>query len=315
MAVLQISACTYRRPEGLRALFASLAAMHLPAGVAVSLCIVDNDTLPSAQALVGTLGASLDFEVRYVHEARPGIPMARNRALALAGDADYVAFIDDDETVEPDWLVELWAMARCSGAHFVQGPVIMQVKSPHDQWWLETVFFRLRSFPDGAPRSESWTNNVLIDMAFVREKGLCFDERLALDGGEDTLFFQDMVRSGGRGVFALKARVRECQPPARLNWSWGMQRQYRTGVTRANTVRLRRSRPVALAYCLVRSAAMAAVGCSHLLTCPLRGRRGLANGIALLCRSAGILLGAFGARHLEYGRGPGAPAGDKSTAG
>ena len=302
MPSLQISACTFRRPEGLQALFASLAQLVRPDGVEVSVCVVDNDTVPSAEALVMQLGAGLDMPVHYVHEPRPGIPMARNRVLEAAAEVDYVAFIDDDETAEPGWLVALWDMACQSGAHFVQGPVVMTVEDADDRWWLDTVFFRQRSFPDGAARRESWTNNVLVDMAFIRDRAIRFDERLALDGGEDTLFFQDMVRAGGRGVFATAARVREVQPAQRLRWSWGMQRQYRNGISRANTMLLRRAWPVTLVYCLVRGAGMAVIGLAQLIRLPIHGRRAVADSLGLLCRCGGILMGAVGVRHLEYAR-------------
>ncbi|MEL6829488.1 MAG: glycosyltransferase family A protein [Pseudomonadota bacterium] len=302
MTKIQISACTYRRPDGLRSLLKSIQDITVPQDMSLSVCIVDNDTEPSAEDLVNQIAATFPWPINYAHEAEPGIPMARNRALDEASDADFIAFVDDDETVEPDWLEALWTMAQRSNADFIQGPVRMTVADVTDAWWLKTLFFKLSEFPDGTPRHESWSNNVLVDLRFVRAHDIRFDETLALDGGTDTLFFQDMVRAGARGVFAANAWVIEEQPSSRLRWKWAMQRQFRYGVTRANTVMMRRGRLTALTHCIFRSGGMAVIGSGLLVSGLVRGRVGLADGIALWSRSIGVLAGMTGHRHREYKR-------------
>ena len=302
MTKIQISACTYRRPDGLRALLESIRDLVVPESVSLSVCVIDNDTAPSAKPLIDEIAKTFPFDLGYAHEPMPGIPMARNRALDEAADADYLAFVDDDETVEVDWLCALLRMAKQSGAQFVQGPVRMTVADTADAWWLKTRFFRLHVFPDGAQRNESWSNNVLLDMRFVREHGVRFDEALALDGGTDTLFFQDLVRAGADGVFAANAWVVEEQPPTRLQWRWAMQRQFRYGVTRANVVMMRQKPIGAIAHCIVRSGGMAVVGTAMFLSSLVRGRVGFADGVAFWSRSLGVLAGMTGHRHREYQR-------------
>ena len=297
-----VCACTYLRPEALAALLDSLRQLEMPTDARVEFCIVDNDVLPSSREQVRAACTGFDRPLRYVHEPSPGIPAARNRALREAGDEGYIAFVDDDETVDPAWLVELLNVARATGATFVQGAVELRVEDPSDRWWLDTEPFRLKSFPDRAPRHESWTNNVLVDMAFVARTGCRFDDALRFDGGSDTLFFQDIVRRGGTGAFAARAVVFEVQPRSRLTWRWALQRQYRYGTTRANTVLLRESRAHALAYCLVRGSGMLVRGVAGLATAVVRGRRGLVDGLAFLSRGTGVLLGGLGVRRLEYAR-------------
>ncbi len=51
-----------------------------------------------------------NWPVEYVAEPERGIARARNRAVAACADVDFVAFIDDDEVPEPDWLSRC---ARC----------------------------------------------------------------------------------------------------------------------------------------------------------------------------------------------------------
>ena len=213
-----------------------------------------------------------------------------------------MAFVDDDETVAPDWLVELVAVARDTGAAFVQGPLTMTVENSEDSWWLESGFFRQKSFADRALRHESWTNNVLIDLAFIIGHGCRFDAALQFDGGGDTLFFQDVVAAGGEGRFAAKAIVYEVQSPKRLTWKWALLRHYRYGITRANTSLLRRSRLRSLGYCGLRGSAMLVLGILSMPRGFLLGRRGFADGLALIARGCGVILGFFGGKRREYSR-------------
>lgn len=295
-----IGACTFRRPQGLAALLESLARLEPVPGMDLSVVIVDNDAEPSAQAVVAA--ARMPWPLRYVHETNPGIPFARNRVLREAGTEGFLAFVDDDETVAPGWLRRLIEVQRRTGAEFVQGPVVMSVEQERDAWWLASAFFRQNSFADLAPLRESWTNNVLIDLGFVHRHGLQFEESLRFEGGEDTLFFQDMVARGGQGRFAREALVYEVQPAARLRWRWGMMRQYRYGITRAKTALMRRARGAAAGYCLLRGSAMIVLGLLKLPSALVTGRTGLAAGAALLARGTGVFAGLLGGNREEYGR-------------
>ncbi len=300
--VITVCACTYRRPEQLLELLHSFSGLKAPNGTEVRVCIVDNDIDTSAQAVVNALSGDLPFSLKYVHEKQPGIPSARNRALAEASDSHFLVFVDDDETVAPDWLVELYKVASETSAVFVQGPVEMTVEEPTDSWWLDTVFFQQKVYPDRSVRKESWSNNVMLNMTLLSQLNCSFDDQLRYDGGSDTLFFQDIVRKGGVGRYAAKARVFEVQPKSRLSWRWALQRQFRFGITRVNTLKLRHSAIKTYAYCLVRGVGMVVWGTGNLMLAIIRGKRGIADGMAYFARASGVFLGAFGVRRLEYAR-------------
>lgn len=297
-----LGACTFRRPEGMRDLLRSVAKLRPVESVELEVVIVDNDETPSAETLVKEMSASLPYPCRYVHEPRPGIPQARNRLLSESLSADFLLFVDDDETVDPQLISEHLRIQRQTGASFVQGPCVMTVEDAADTWWLDTAFFSQKTFPDGAPRHESWSNNVLIDMAFIKDSGVRFDDTLRYAGGSDTVFFQDMIRAGGSGAFAAHAVVFEEQPDSRLSWKWALKRQYRYGVTRANTQLLRQPRFKALAWCGARALVMMALGALQSLTGLFKGQRGFANGAALIARGCGLAMGAVGFRADEYAR-------------
>jgi len=299
--IVVVGVCTFRRAKDLNNLLHSIADLSVPSNVAISVVIVDNDLHPSAEGTAQGAKNWMPFPVRYVHEPTSGIPFARNRVLKEAGEVGFLAFVDDDETVDSQWIIELLSAQRKTGGTFIQGPVVMSVREPADEWWLSTTFFAQNSFANLAPIGESWTNNVLIDLEFIKSRNIQFEKALQFEGGEDTLFFQDVVASGGSGFFATQALVYEVQQESRLSWRWGLFRQYRYGITRAKTAVLRRSRRDALGFCLIRGSGMIIVGLMKLPTALVNGKHGIVSGLALMARGFGVFSGFFGRTLKEYG--------------
>jgi len=302
MTNIVISACTYKRPDGLTALFESFKTIIIPDDVSLSIRIIDNEPQPAAKDLVTTLSKEMPFKVFYVHEPNPGIAPARNRALLEAKDDDFLIFVDDDETVSAQWVKELWSVQNANNAHFVQGPVTLTVDAPKDEWMIKSKLFALKNFPDNAPRHEAWSNNVMIDMDFVRDNNLAFDPSLRFDGGEDTLFFQQMSEAGAKGVFAANAIVYENQPKSRLTWRWALRRQFRNGNTRAMIAYRMNTRTRAVFKTLIRAAGCAAFGIVILPLTVSLGRIGIANSATYWARAFGNLYGLFGGQYQEYAR-------------
>lgn len=92
-----VAVCTRDRPEDLRHCLD--AFMQLPDDGQEFLVI---DNCPSSDA-TRQLVASYGQRIRYVREDRPGLNIARNRALAEASH-EIVAFNDDDAVPDPGWL-------------------------------------------------------------------------------------------------------------------------------------------------------------------------------------------------------------------
>lgn len=93
--------CTRDRPVGLRATLGSLQKQTDPD---FSVLVVDNASSSSASAAVVEELALPRCE--YAVEPRPGLSRARNRALGAVR-SDLVAWIDDDEVADADWVHRL----------------------------------------------------------------------------------------------------------------------------------------------------------------------------------------------------------------
>src|SRR5262249_38489257 len=108
--LLLVGVCTFMRPNMLSKFLRACARLKPVPPLQFELLIVDNDAAGSARATVEAARDSLTFPVHYVIEEERGIARARNRVLteALRLNADYLAFVDDDEIMQPGWLDALF---------------------------------------------------------------------------------------------------------------------------------------------------------------------------------------------------------------
>lgn len=227
MVSVDIAICTFRRPflaETLRSV-AGLDAGNAQVRVIVS----DNDVTPSAQELVDSIARGFPFPITYLHSPARNICIARNACLDAAG-AQYLAFIDDDETVSPQWLVELLRRAETTGADAVLGPVRAVYGSGAPEWMAEGDFHSTVPVVVDGRILTGYTCNVL-----MRRKppfsDLRFDLKLGRSGGEDTDFFYRLTALGGTIVEAPNALVYEPVPADRAAMAWLMRRRLRAGQT------------------------------------------------------------------------------------
>lgn len=307
---LVIAVLTFRRPDDLAALLPLLHAQVTERAPGARILVVDNDPDAGAEPVVAAAAARSgggDAGLRYVHEPRPGIAAARNRALDEADGARALIFIDDDERPHPGWLGALLDTSAEHGGPGVVGPVVSDFAVPLEPWVDRGGFFRRRRLPTGTPVTVAATNNLLLDLGSVRRAGLRFDGDLGLAGGSDTLFTRQLTAAAGPLVWCDEAVVTDVVPAARCTRSWVVRRQLRSGnswsrtsllLTRGALPRLvLRLRLAGLG--LVRLAAGTARGGLGVVTRDV-GRR--ANGVRNLARGLGLLMGAFGATYAEYRR-------------
>ena len=152
------------------------------------------------------------------HEATRGLSAPRNCALgAVAESAEWVAFIDDDSTADPQWLAQLVRVQRETGADVVTGPVVPRYESTPPAWLEQGNFFLTNPRPTTSIVTSAYTNTVLISVAFLEQHRLRFDLRFGRSGGEDSHFFARVQRAGAHMVWCQEAVVFDAVPDARAN--------------------------------------------------------------------------------------------------
>jgi GT2 family glycosyltransferase len=261
---IAICVATYRRARGLLALLQSLDTLVFTgAAPEVRIVVADNDEFESARAICEDARHWLRHPLRYVVEKRRGIPQARNASVAPAlGWASWIAFVDDDEVVDPHWLDALLAVQRATGADVVNGPVIPRYAMDAPRWVVDGAFFSTPQLADREPRLRAYTGNAMVRASALAGLERLFDERLVL--GEDTDLFGRLVRSRHRIVWAERARIFTDVPADRTRLRWILARAYRDGIALARIERrhgLRSAAWIALhgAYCLAGGLCRAAV--------------------------------------------------------
>ncbi len=204
--VVCIGVCTVKRPALLARCLSSLAAQRRPEGIELHIVVVDNDATPSSKPVADSFLPACPFPIHYRHEPRRGIPMARNRVIteALALNADWLAYIDDDQAAHTDWLeMHLHAAAR-DQADVVAPHVIYRYPQPRPFWcFAESPASPAEDGPvEARLRNRAATNGVMLSAKLIRADGmgLRFDERLALGGEEDGEFFGAAFAQGARIV-------------------------------------------------------------------------------------------------------------------
>lgn len=235
-----IGAVTRDRPAMFARLLQSFAAMNYPDDATIHFVFAENAPVPSVGAPVAELRGHTGCACELLAEPRLGIPFARNRVLdrALALGADYLVFVDDDEWVEPDWLIALWKGFRGGGYQLATGPVcpVYQGDGPLGMlqkrlldgvigWERRTQRKNLCNMARNQPfRIGAATNKWICDLAFLRRTGLRFDETIGLGGGEDTAFWRQLVALGGRNSWIDNAWVCEEVPRSRLSVGYQFRR-------------------------------------------------------------------------------------------
>jgi glycosyltransferase involved in cell wall biosynthesis len=219
--LVAVCVCTYKRPAMLSLCLQSLARQTIRDDFEAVIIVVDNDADQSARNVVSKI--SMSIKTKYHCESRRGIAVARNTAmkLALEAGARWIAFIDDDETADSQWLAELMS------PDYRNIPVLKgwQVLV----WPDRTPFWALKKEqkkpPEGARCRTAYTNNVRFSTALLTS-GLTFDESLRCTGGEDVDFFTRATKSGFVIAQTARAITYELVHPERMTYLRQSYRAY-----------------------------------------------------------------------------------------
>lgn len=301
---MRVAVCTItcRRPDGLRRLLDSLNALTFRDDPPeLEIVVVDNDADRSAAAVCESFRPRSKWPVLYEIEPRRGIPFARNKAVSLVVDrAELIAFIDDDEEAEPNWLDELLRVQRQTEADIVTGPVEAHFAEPVPAWITRGRLFGSRHHTTGDRLDVAYTHNVLVASEVYRTMPMCFDEDFAMTGGSDSEFFRRAHRAGHGIVWAESALVREWIPRSRACASWLVRRSYRTGIT-MTVIAMKRAPGWRMRLLSVSKAAVwFVVGITTCMLGLVAGRAMMVRGLGFMAYGIGTLVSLFGIRFEEY---------------
>lgn len=283
-----ISVCisSYRRPVLLRQTLEALAVQDTGLTFAYTVVVCDNDPDQSARAVVTDLSARFETPIVYCTEPQVGIAHARNAALLHVA-SDYIAFVDDDEIPQADWLKRLFSTLAEYPVAGVLGPVRPKFESTPPKWLVKAGLCDRPEHHTGfrMPWRECRTGNLL----FRREilKGIEPIFRPEFVTGSDANFFLRLSSVGHEFVWCQDAVVDEIVPPARWTRRFFIKRALLRGAQRAK-------QPRGKLYAVVK--AMAAIPC-YSLSLPIlqmSGHHRFMTYLIKTCDHVGTLLGVIG---------------------
>ncbi len=209
----------------------SYLQLLLPAGLSVSLEVVENDSQRQLEAQVATAGSET-HPVHYHHQPKIGIPCARNASIraAIARNASHIAFVDDDERFDPDWLNNIWDyLNQQSTETVIHGSVYSVLPASAPAYYQS--FFQREVEPTGSELHFCRTNNVILPLPILTRNDLWFDESQPLAGGTDSKLFRAVHALGISIKSCAEAVIYEDVPKERVTLKWLSHRNFRIGLT------------------------------------------------------------------------------------
>jgi len=195
MIKISICICTRNRPESLKKLLNSIENIKTPHGTNIKIIVVENDLKNYSERIIKELKAKSKFNISYYLESRQGISYARNRSIKEANDCDFCCFVDDDQMVDPNWLLELLKCQQEFDADGVYGstPPIFNKEVPS---YIKKYHTR-PTYPYGSISNDAATGCLLLRKKFLDMIDGPFNIRLNFTGGEDIFLTSQINKLGG----------------------------------------------------------------------------------------------------------------------
>jgi glycosyltransferase involved in cell wall biosynthesis len=285
---IAVAICTHDRPEDLARLLDALKPQLAQCGA--TLVVVDNGS-SSSETIVMQRGS---VNLAYVRLGEPGLVAARNAALraSLAGAPRFIAFIDDDEVPDPNWLAALRDCLEATGADICCGPLRPKFDIDPPAWAIRGGFFAKSGVHIG-------TGNIMFRSAILPAgQAGWFQPAFGHTGGEDEELFSRLIAAGARYATAQDAWVTERVPAHRLSLQYIVRTGLRDGAIAVALSEVRRQSRITAA--LRHAAAKTGYALAHVVQSPA-GPWHLVAALRDISEVAGTLAALGGSRIRHYG--------------
>jgi glycosyltransferase involved in cell wall biosynthesis len=190
-----------------------------------SIIVVDNDRLESARDIVSEVSETSPILMKYYAEHEQNISLARNMAVHNAT-GDYIAFIDDDEIPENQWLLTLYNAIKKYKADGILGPVKPLYEEEPPDWIVKGKFYDRPSYATGLviDWKKGRTGNVLLKINIFSCGNDCMFDPAFGSGAEDQDFFRRQIERGRKFVWCNEAVAYEYVSPTRWKRNFMLKR-------------------------------------------------------------------------------------------
>jgi len=211
---------TYNRAEWLAEALQTLIQLETNSDFSCEIVVVDNASTDATEETVARVAEGAAVPVKYVYEEQPGDAPARNRGIQEA-QGEWLAFFDDDQFAEPDWVAKLHETAMHTGSPIIGGPVHLDLSEEQLEELspiCRETLRELRLYDEIHPYAEKEApggGNALVARAVFESVGL-FDVSMT-NGGSDSDFFERARAAGHKMIYSPHAVIRHRVPEQRLS--------------------------------------------------------------------------------------------------
>jgi GT2 family glycosyltransferase len=216
---ISIIVVTYNREEMLDNALQSLIVQEIDDGILCEILVVDNASTDNTKRIVEVASKRSSIPIRYIFENRKGVAQARNRGIKESY-GNWIAFFDDDQVAEPDWIKELYKYAIKTEAECVGGA--RRIKVTDGESFKLPIYCRLLLGETvGREKEERCGRKIFISSGniLIRKKLFDiignFDESMEFKGS-DLDFFRKVRLAGFEAWYTPKAVVHHVTPSYRL---------------------------------------------------------------------------------------------------
>ncbi len=235
-----VALCTHNHVDRLRWTLTDLARVR-PPRAAWEFLVIDNGSRDATPEVLASHSWPAGWNVRVVREEKLGLSNARNRAIAEAR-GEYIIFMDDDETADPDWLCAFERLIEAEHPDAFGGRIRVFFEEDIRPSWLsdELLGFlgELNRADCIAPLTETNTSFYGGNFGFRRvliEQVGSFDAMLGRKGsdntgGEEVDFYRRLLAAQYKVWWTPEAVIHHRIQAEKLNRGYFRDLHYRQGL-------------------------------------------------------------------------------------
>ena len=228
---LDVIVPTYNRQDLLPLSLNSLFAAEIPAGLEVSVTVVDNNSTDGTRQVIESFKERFGDRIQYCFEQQQGRSHALNTGIN-ATSGDLIGIIDDDEEVDRNWINAAFEAFSTRDLDFIGGPYIPHWSiTPPD--WLPREYGGVVGWVDGGDREVPFYRNypgilmggnAVLKRSILEKVGLYTTWLGRTDKGlltgEDEELYGRLLASGAKGMYLPQMMIYHHVTPERLTKSY-----------------------------------------------------------------------------------------------
>ena len=234
---ISIVVCTYDRLDSLKKTLASFAGMRIPPGLSWQVVIVDNNSPYDVKSVVEEFGFKNNVNVKYILESKQGKCNALNSGIKAA-DGGIIAFTDDDNVVDKEWIAIIWREFEHRNPACIGGKILPIWEKPPPSWLRKEIYnciVLLDLSPETIQLREPmiYGCNMAIRKSIILDSGLFNVKKGPIPGktwgGEEVELLELILKRGGAVYYCPDMLVHHCIPLKRMQKAYYRKWKYDSG--------------------------------------------------------------------------------------